>query len=505
MSSQQDALSSAPSRGLVRATIMLGGAQLANVVMTIARMKVIAVMLGPVGVGVLGMYGNLMEAIAVFAGLGMNTSGVRQLARVSGDLEQSTVRRLLLLSLAAQGALAMLAVWLLRRQLAVAVFGDAARSDEVGLVGVAVFCTLLALSQTAVLQGLRHVGDLSRATTLTSIIGTIVGLVAVWIKREDGLVLFLIIQPLTAAAVAFLYVRRIPTQAVPIRAALDRYDLWRTMVKLGAVFMLAGLIANATFLVARAIVAHEIGLAAAGFLAASWGISIQSIGFLFASMAADFYPRMTEVIAAPQAVVRLVNDQVQLSLAIAGPVLLLLIGLAPWLIVLLYSDDFKPAAPLMQWLLVGNIFRLASLPISLTFVAGARMGTFVGAEVLLYALFLALLWFGLAPLGVESAGPAFLLAFAIYTVVLTFAARKPIGFVWQPRSLWLVCGHAALTLSVLALSHRSPWMGAVVGICSALASGAVGLRIVVGKSVAENRAAIFITGLFKSVGWPINR
>ena len=64
------------------------------------------------------------------------------------------------------------------------------------------------------------------------------------------------------------------------------------------------------------------------------------VGFLLGAMAADYYPRLTEVIHDKVAAVRLMNDQAQLGLAIGGPVLLLLIGLAPWVIILFYSKEF---------------------------------------------------------------------------------------------------------------------------------------------------------------------
>ena len=89
------------------------------------------------------------------------------------------------------------------------------------------------------------------------------------------------------------------------------------------------------------------------------------VGFLLGAMGADYYPRLTEVIHDKVAAVRLMNDQAQLGLAIGGPVLLLLIGLAPWVITLLYSSAFEPAVTLLQWQMVGNVFKLASWAMSI--------------------------------------------------------------------------------------------------------------------------------------------
>ena len=65
------------------------------------------------------------------------------------------------------------------------------------------------------------------------------------------------------------------------------------------------------------------------------------VGFLLGAMGADYYPRLTEVIHDKVAAVRLMNEQAQLGLAIGGPVLLLLVGLAPWVISLLILQRFR--------------------------------------------------------------------------------------------------------------------------------------------------------------------
>ena len=96
------------------------------------------------------------------------------------------------------------------------------------------------------------------------------------------------------------------------------------MAKLGAAFMLGGLATSATLLLVRGRISQELGLDAAGYFAAAWGITMTYVGFLLGAMAADYYPRLTEVIHDKVAAVRLMNDQAQLGLAIGGPVLLLL-------------------------------------------------------------------------------------------------------------------------------------------------------------------------------------
>ena len=142
------------SRGLIKSMLVIGSAQVVNILISIFRMKVLAVLLGPSGVGLLSIYNSLLEMVQQTAGLGMGSSGVREIASSRGDeATLSRVRRVLFAAHLIQGTLAMLAVWLLRERIAIWLFGDAVRATEVGLIGIAILLSLLASAQTALLQG----------------------------------------------------------------------------------------------------------------------------------------------------------------------------------------------------------------------------------------------------------------------------------------------------------------------------------------------------------------
>ena len=499
-------MTAASSRGLIKSMLIIGSAQLVNILISILRMKVLALLLGPAGLGLLGIYNNLQSTASTAAGLGMGSSGVRQIASAKGEeAALSRVRVVLFGAHLVQGLLAMAAVWLLRERLAVWLVGDAAQATEVGLVGVAVLFTLLASSQTALLQGMRRIGDLGRVTVLGALAGTAAGLFAVWLKGEGGLVWFVLVQPLAAVLVAFAFTRKLPA---PISARLTLpaiWNVWRSMAALGAVFMLGHLATTATLLLVRGRITQELGLEAAGLFAASWGITMQYVGFLLTAMSADYYPRLTEVIHDRPAATRLMNDQTQLCLALGGPVLLLLIGLAPWVMTLLYSAEFMPAADMLQWQTVGNVFKLASWPLGFAFVAAAESRVFLFTELTWNAVFLALLWFALPMLGLEVAGMAFLVAYMLHFALLVLLARRLLGFRWEALSLWLVGVHAMLAFAILALAWLAPLAGAGVSLLLALATGMAGLRIVVLKLGPQGRPAAWAARVYDAIGWPLKR
>ena len=492
------------SRGLIRSMLIIGSAQVVNILISIVRIKVLAILLGPSGVGLLSIYNSLLGMVQQTAGLGMASSGVREIASSRDDeATLSRVRRVLFAAHLIQGALAMLAVWLLRESIAIWLFGDAVRTTEVGLIGIAILLSLLASAQTALLQGLRKIGDLGRVTVIGAFVGTLAGLAAVWLQGESGLIWFILVQPLAAALIALHYTRRLPRPTATRMSLVETWEVWKPMAKLGAAFMLGGLATAATLLLVRGRISQELGLDAAGHFAAAWGITMTYVGFLLGAMGADYYPRLAEVIHDKVAAVRLMNDQAQLGLAIGGPVLLLLIGLAPWIITLLYSDEFGPAVTLLQWQTVGNVFKIASWALGFSIVASARSKTFLLVQVNFNILFLLMLWPTLASFGIIAAGPAFTIAYILHFALLYLIARRIFQFRWQRLSLALLAIHASLAIALLGATQFSPEFAAFASVFLAATTGVFGVRVMLSKIGMHGRLPTRVYGIFARLGWPI--
>jgi len=494
------------SRGLVKSMLVIGSANGVKILLALVRMKVLAVLLGPTGVGLLSIYNSLQGTASTAAGLGMSSSGVRELASSKGaESDLSRVRRVLLAAHLAQGALAMVAIWLLRHQIAVWLLDSEDYATEVALVGAAVLLTLLMSAHTALLQGLRRIGDLGRVTVLGALGGTAVGVAAVWLFGKEGLIWFVIAQPLTGLGVALFYTQRLPRPTGPRLTLAAVWSTWKPMAKLGSAFMFGGLLTAGTLLLVRGRIAQELGLDAAGQFAAAWGITMTYVGFLLSAMAADYYPRLAEVIGDRPAAIGLMNDQAQLGLAIGGPVLLLLIGLAPWAITLLYSAEFEDAVTLLQWQTVGNVFKLASWALGFSIVAAARARMFFFLQANFNLIFLFILWPTLSKYGIISAGPSFAIAYMVHFMIVNGIVRHVHGFRWQRMSLGLLLVHATLAAALLALALVLPVAAAFAAPILAIVTGIVGLRIVLDKIGPTGRIAAPIAHAYSAFGWPIRR
>ena len=65
---------------IFRSSVLLGSTQLITLLITFVRLKTIAILLGPAGVGLIGLYSAFLELMTAMSRLGVNESGVREIA-----------------------------------------------------------------------------------------------------------------------------------------------------------------------------------------------------------------------------------------------------------------------------------------------------------------------------------------------------------------------------------------------------------------------------------------
>lgn len=458
-------------RQILRSSYIIGGASLLNILVGLVRIKVAAVLLGPSGVGMIGLFQSLMATASTVAGLGFGNVGTRQIAEAAGreDLQAvAAARRALFIGTSVLALLGAAVFWWARDVLAARVLDDTKVATSVGGLALGVALMVAAGSQNALLNGLRRIGDIARVSVLSALLSTALGVgILVW-WRHDGMLAFVLAAPLCSFLVGHWYVSRLPKVSSPPTPWPVLVEQWRSLARLGAAFMLAGLVAALTQLLVRALVQRQLGPAALGNFQAAWQISMTYLAFVLAAMGTDYYPRLTAIIHDHIATNRMVNEQTEIALLLAGPVLLAMLGLAPWVIQLLYSSRFHEAADVLRWQILGDVLKVASFPLGFLFLAAGDGRTFFITESIGFSTFAALTWLALPWLGIEATGIAFVGMYLVYLPMVYWLAQRRTSFRWTPEVWSLVGGLVAICLVIEAVAMWSSIVGAGIGVLAAL-------------------------------------
>ena len=68
----------------LKSTGIVGGAQFLTILITVVKTKIVALLLGPAGVGVLGLLQGIVDMIRNATGLGIHFSAVKDVAAANG-------------------------------------------------------------------------------------------------------------------------------------------------------------------------------------------------------------------------------------------------------------------------------------------------------------------------------------------------------------------------------------------------------------------------------------
>lgn len=452
-------------RQILRATSIIGGASLANVLIGLLRNKVAALILGPVGIGLVGIFHNLVLAGATLAACGIGNAGTRQIVEAGDDEPAREVARYAVVIaawvLAIGGGLLF---YLARQPIASLVLGRPEWAGSVGWLALGVALLIGTIAQNALLTGYRRIGDLARVSVLSAFLGTALGVGALLLWREDGLLAFVLLSPVATFLIGLWFVRRLPQLSRARPAIRELAPHWRTLARLGFAFTLGALISTAGQLAVRSLVQRELGGEALGHFQAAWTISLNYIGFILTAMAAHYYPRLTAAMRDKAEAVRTVNHQAEVALLLAGPVLVGTVALAPWIVQLLYSSKFLAAAELLKWQIAGDLLKIAGWPLGFVLLAGGRGRAFVVTEAIAAALLVGITTIALPATGLIAPGIAYLTSYFVYLLMVFALARRLIGFAPSRAVLQLFAAIALCLVATAALTWFMPRVGSIGGV-----------------------------------------
>ncbi len=465
-------------RDILRSSSIIGGASVVNILVGLLRMKAVAVLLGPVGVGLIGLMQSVIATVSTASSLGFGNVGTRQIAEAVSTEDSEAVaaaRRALFWGTMVLSVIGAGVFWRLRRWIAEVVFNDPGLSTAVGWLAVGIALTVASGSQRALLNGMRRIGDIARVSIYSALFATVVGVAVLWVWGESAIPFFVLATPLATFLLGHLFVSRLPQAPSRESGLTQLVPQWITLVRLGSAFMIAGLMVTAGQLVVRTMVQNELGTQALGYFQASWVISMTYIGFVLQAMGTDYYPRLTAVIKNHSDANKLVNEQSEIALLLAGPVFVAMLGLAPWIIELLYSDQFAEAVHVLRWQILGDILKVVSWPLGFIILAAGDGRAFMFTESFGISVFALLTWVGLPLIGLEAAGIAFVIMYVVYLPTVFFLARRRTGFAWH-RDVYLqfvLVAATAVTVFIAAL--WSQLLGAGVGVLAATVLGLHGI------------------------------
>jgi PST family polysaccharide transporter len=481
MSALKDTNDSQSYRQILKSTTLVGGSSMINVGFSILRNKAMALLLGPEGIGIMALYSSIVDISQTVAGLGISASGVRQIAAAGGEDEHEILRvvtalRWASLFLGIAGALLFFAFSV---QIARFTFGNDEHASGVMVLSLAVFLQVVAGGRAAVIQGTRDISSLARMSVLAGFFSVVIGLPLIYFFGARGIAPSLVAAAFSSFATSWWFSRQIKVSLASMSTAMVQEI--GALFKLGVVFMMSGFLTMGSAYAIRLIISSESGIHAAGLYQAAWALGGLYASFILQAMGTDFYPRLTAVAFDSVECNRLVNEQAEVSMLLAGPGLIGTLTLAPLVITLFYSADFREAVDVLRWICLGMMLRIVAWPIGFIVLAKGAKAIFFWTEIAATAIHVGLAWLLVQMFGVAGAGFAFFGLYVWHSILVYWIARRLTDFRWSAQNRRLILVYLPLSALVFGAFEILPlWQATILGLAMATLAGLFSLRVLAG-------------------------
>ena len=349
------------SRMAMKAMGLFGGVQVMGILCSIIRTKLVALWIGPVGIGLFGLFNNALEMISTGTNLGIRSSSVRDISQAIASRDQSLVARMVTVVrrwsmwLGLAGALLTLS---LASLLSRVTFGDANHIWGFVALSIAVLLQALTNGEYAVLQGTARLKRLASVTLWGTLVGLAVSIPLFYLLRERSILPSIIAYAIALAAFAWL-MRNREYKPVDITRR-ETFDMGKGFVQLG-IFMTLGNFA--TILASYAFNAWlniNAGTEAVGYYQAGYTLINKYTGLILTALGMEYYPRLARVADSRLRLRAFVSQEINVAISIMAPVVALFILLRELVVWILYTPEFNVILTFVSWGMIGTVLRTLS-------------------------------------------------------------------------------------------------------------------------------------------------
>lgn len=436
---------------ILKATSIFGGVQFLNIIISIARSKLIAILIGPIGMGIAGLFTSTSGIMIGIFSFGLGTSAVKDVAIANDSKDEKSVSRVISIVrklVWITGVIGSGVTLIFSCYLSKLTFGSDKYAFSFAWLSFTILFSQLTTGSLIVLQGLRKLKFLAIANVIGSAVGLMITAPLYYYWRLDAIVPAIIISSVIALIISLFYSQRVALIKVKV-GLKETLREGKGMVVMGILISLADLMTRGSSYALTVFINNLSGVEQVGLYMAGFAIINRYVGLIFTAMGTDYYPRLSAVSHSNDIIRNVINQQAEIAILILAPIIMFFLVYINFLIIVLYSKAFFLIKDMIHWAALGMFFKSTGWAVGFVFLAKGDSKLFFWNEVALniYQLLFNVccyLFFGLTGLGI-----AFVIGNILYLIQVYIISNKKYSFDFS--SAFLKLFFVQLLLAILCL------------------------------------------------------
>lgn len=413
-------------KNIFKTTFMFGFVQVFNILVKVVQNKLIAIILGAHGMGIIGLFDSSLNLLKTGLSLGISQTAVRDVAEAKGNNDFNSFSRTISLTnllLRLTSIIGIIVTIFLSPFLSKWSFGNNNYTLSYIWLSFVVGLNIISEGKLAILKGMRHINALAKASMIGSVVGLFSAVPFYYLFGEGGIVPSLIISALSGLFFSNYFVSRVKYENFKL-SAKEIIHLSSPVLKMGIALMSATFLGNLTSLAIATYIRKIGGLEDVGFYNAGITIMNGYFGVVITALATDYYPRIAAVNNNNLLLEKELNQQSMVSIILMLPIIVLFHILLPFFIKILYTNEFLPIIDFVRIGVLGTLITIISNQVDMILIAKYNTRIFILISIFyrFFELFLAFILFPF--LGLLGMGVVLLLRGIFHLIIMTFTIRK---------------------------------------------------------------------------------
>lgn len=348
---------------LLEAYGLLGIQHFASILLGFVRTKILAVTLGPYGVGIISQANAYFVMVQGFTALGLGGGFTKLVAEYHSQQDYERLNRTVVSLITLYGGIGILLLLIcvpFSSQISIWTFADPNLGSYIVMIMAAGIFWIQYQTILLLFRGLLHWKEYSLASSLGYLINIIISVVLIYFLGLDGGVISILVAQISNLIVAtiILHKRVAPLHKLEYWKYRPDRAAFKELIPYIAPSMAVNMLATFASVYIRGDIIRYLGAEANGIYQAVWGISLAYIGFILNATFVYGIPKVASQLREPAEMVKVQNNGLRIGILLLLPVSILLINTREIWIPLLYSSVFLVAGPMLFWQFAADLLRM---------------------------------------------------------------------------------------------------------------------------------------------------